>query len=327
MKILKSASFVIAFVFAFCFNAQCQEIDSSEYLFFKRYVPYTIKHINTYDKSKVLENTRVRDSKYVTPWDLKTISDDEINTFVEKLKTETKISVKEGRGEYSNINLVCNLQDFRVEPTLRKEFQNIIVEISEFNLLNENSEDIYLAERNNILQPSSNGVQKTGLQGAQFNALVPIFLNYTSINGSVKLTIKEKKDFVYKEFSKDVEAKEFELNGQTLELVHINFSQAIFRSNKKLSGLKIHSTDVNNFKHTQSSIAQLPAAIYDLGLKEDLSDEEIKSFIDNFSYEDFINEEQDYILIYESSGMINSLFVYFIGEMEERGSCTLDIKL
>lgn len=321
-------TFIILLLFCFSNKVSSQTVDSSEYKQFKRILPFVIKSINENIETKSLEAERVQESEFIAPWELSPFDQSEIEVFLNKLKSDCVFETKEARGDYVNLNIYTTFQNFREEPKLKKEFENLIIEISNFDIVNENNEDIYLADKANILQPKLNGRQQVTMQGAQFNTLIPISKNHSNVSGSVEVMIKQKSEFIHQEFSKDDTPMSTEINGVAIDLVQLTGNQAIFRSATKLNDLKLISVNGDNKKHKQSSLTQLPEKIYLKAIEESLSEDDITEFVQAYSMEQFNNKHNEpTMIIYESSGNIAKVYMYQVSKEEERGKCVLNIKL
>lgn len=326
-KTILSISCAILYLFSANSSAYCQEVDSSDYKIFKRTLPFIMKSINADDRSGNAAE-RVSKDDFVAPWDLKKFEDAQINKFISILTSESNFELKEGRGDYTNLNIYATLQDYKLEPKVNKQFENIFIEISNFNIVNGAGENIYLSERNNILQPKNKGIQKVTMQGAQFNCLIPVTKDQTSLSGSIDLSIKEKGDFIHKGFSSNGAPEKFELNGNSFEFIKIEGNRAYFKSMQKVENLKFVSTNGDNKKHNQSSTIQLSEKVYLKALEENLSEDKIKDFVDTYSLEEFNNMKNEAtMIIYQSSGDIDKVYLYQIAKFTERGKCTLNFKL
>lgn len=328
MKFHLPTLLVCVMVLASSSAGSSQAADSTEYKQFVRVLPFIMKSINANQQSNANKAERVHESEFVAPWNLAPFDQSEIDVFIGKLKSESTFEIKEARGDYLNLNIYSTLQNFREEPKLKKEFNNIFIEISNFNIVNENNEEIYLADKVNMLQPKQGGKQKVTMQGAQFNTLIPISKDHTTISGSIDLAIKQKSEFVYKEFSKDDAPTTSDLNGVPVDLIQLNGNQAIFRSATKIENLKIISVNGEDKKHNQSSYTQLPEKIYLKAKEDNLTEEEITEFVKAYSMEDFNNKQNlPTMIIFESSGDIGKVYLYQVVKEEERGKCMLNIKL
>lgn len=325
-----SILFLLLFISISSINsAFSQSTDSTEFKQFKRILPFILKNLNADGQAGISKKEQVQDDEFVAPWDMKQFDESQIQDFVHKLKSDSKYEVKEAwRGDNLNLNIYSTLQDFRQEPELKKEFRNIIIELSNFNIFNEKGEDIYLEGNKNAMQPKQAGKQQITMQGAQFNCLIPISKSHTSLNGSVDLTIHEKSDFVFKEIARNEKPFDFNLNGVSVELLSIEDNTAYFKSDNKIDDLKMTSVNAENRKHNQTSILQLPESIYLKGKEDNLTEEGISDFVDKYSMEEFNNKTSEpTIIIYQSSGDIGKVYLFQITKMTERGKCTLNFKL
>ena len=320
--------FLFSFLF-FCTAGIAQTVDSTEYKQFKRILPFVIKNISAGDQSTTNEMERAEKKEFVAPWQMNQFDESQIKDFVQKLQTESKYELKEARrGDNMNLNIYSTLQNFREEPELKEEFKNIIIEISNFKILNEKGENIYLKDNKNALQPKLDGRQQITMQGAQFNCLIPVAKNYTNVKGSIDLTIQEKSKFVFQELSKSDTASNFDFDGTNMELIKIEGNKAYLRSASKVDDLKMLSVNVENRKHNQTSVLSIPEMIYLKAQEENLSEEDITAFVDEYSMEDFNSQKDEAtIMIFQSSGNIGKLYLYQVAEMQERGKCTLNFSL
>ena len=327
-SLLRIASVGWAFLF-FCTAGISQSVDSTEYKQFKRMLPFIIKSIAAGDQTASNEMERVEKKEFVAPWKMDQFDESQIKEFVQKLQADSKYELKEARrGDNMNLNIYATLQNFRDEPELKEEFKNIIIEISNFKILNEKGEDIYLEGNKNALQPKLDGRQQIKMQGAQFNCLIPVSKNYANVNGSIDLTIQEKSDFVFQELSKSDEATSFDFNGTSMELIKIEGNKAFLRSDGKVDNLKMLSVNGENRKHNQTSVLSIPEKIYLKAQEENLSEEGITAFVDEYSMEDFNSQKNEAtIMVFQSSGNIGKLYLYQITKMMERGKCTLNFSL
>jgi len=303
------------------------QVDSIEFKQFKTYLPYIMKAIKKNSESLSVKEEKIQDEEYIPIWELKNFTQKEIVSMLNNLENKSKMSIDSLAKTYDEINIICNLPDFNAQPKLKQEFRNLSIEISAFNINNEDSENIYFDSIHNAFQPKINDRQQVIMQGSQFNALIPIRENYSAVYGDIILTIKEKQDYSYKRITTKDIGIQFEMNDIEIECLSINGYRAMFKINQKNDRLEFTSINSEGKKHVQNAASYIPTKVYYKSIEKNLTEEEIKSFASNYSYEDFIDKNQSYILTYESSGNISELHFFIAKETKERGSCNLKIKL
>lgn len=317
----------IALILSFSKGVYCQKDDAVDFERFKKMLPFLMQGIQKQATEAKPVIDRAQRTECALPWEMKTFSESEIKSIIEKLENNAAFKIIENKDGSGKLNLICNFQDFKTEPKLKKEFQNLIIEISEFNIKDEKGVDIYLAKKKNILQPKKDGIQKLILQGAQLNAFIPISLNYNSVSGSIKITVKEKQDFSFKEISKAERNIQFQISNQEMELIEIKKNKAVFRVSQKQKGLKIFSTNELNQKHVRGSTLFIPENIYLESMKPNLTKADFELFAKEYSIDEYRKDQQSYMCFYETSGTIEKIYVYRSNELVEKGTCTIDIKL
>lgn len=291
----------------------CQNADSIAYVGFKRILPFVIKNL---DQNKTTPDnliTKVGDTKHVPLWDIKEFEEEENQKILNTLESNTTYSVQSKSGQKDEINLVCHLQDFDLDPVLKRAFQRYYVELSNFDIKNEKGEAVYLNNIKNKRQPKKDVIKKVTLQGAQFNAQIPISKHYNTLNGSVDFELIAYTDIAYKLLSIEDKGKPFEVNDFSFELVKIELNQAVVQVSQKIDDLQWFSTNELGQMYREGSVTQIPENIYRISLESDLTEADIKLFVDNYTFEDYSNKDQPHILIYKASGAITNLGLFQSG--------------
>ena len=308
-------------------NLLIAQNDSTEFKKFKAFLPFVMKAIKNSNNELTDKEDMIQKSAYLPVWKINQISQKETDEILNTLETKSQFSIIKGNKSYSELNIISNLQDFNSNPQFNQKLSNLIIEISNFNITNESSQNLYIDSIQNVFQPKINGRQNISLQGAQFNALIPINTTETSLNGEVTLTIREKQDFDHQTLTANEVGETFTLRNTNFECLSIRGNRAMFKINQKIVGLEYVTLNKDGKKHIHCTSSYIPANIYYKSLEEGLTEEGINSYTKDYSYEEFINEQQPYILAYESSGEISEIHLFIANEKKEIGSCKLKISL
>lgn len=324
---MKKCNLLILCIFFGLTSSLQAQIDSTSYKQFKTFLPFILEAISSKKDSLVEKKERVQEVEYIPIWEIEKFTKNEIQDILNVLETKSDISIIKDENLGTSINIISNLQDFKITPKLKQEFRNLSIEISNFNITNQDSEDIFDDQKRNYIKPITEGVLLVRMQGAQLNTRIPIKNTFESIKGDVTLKLQEKQNYTHKIITTDDIGTKFSFKETEIECLSLNGYISMLKLNNKVDGLQIVSINENGKKHIQKVISYIPLKVYEKSLQANLTEDEIKYFADNYSYEDFSNENQSYILTYESSGNIAELHLCVANKIKVRGECKLKIDL
>lgn len=325
---MKSIKFLVCCILMSAVSiSTAQKPDSLEYEAYKRILPMLMKGIKMKNDAQTTVESMVEKNDHIPYWELETFDQSDIDNMISILENNAEITLNPLTDSTASITIFCQLQDFDVNSKLRLEFQNLVPILSNINLTNQDGDNIYISTSTNLDKRSTDTEQYIILQGAQMYTKLVVKQNNASIQGTVDITIKEKQNFDYHVVTKNDISQAFEIANQSVALLDFYSNRATFSSPKKINDLKFVSTNADNKKHVTTSILQLPERIYRKALEENLTDEDVKNFVETYTYEECANENQPYITIYEASGEIDALSLFQATEEITKGSTTLNINL
>lgn len=301
-----------------------QNKDSLEFEGLKQFLPYVLKNIS---KEKPMELEESTSGLFFKPWEVDRLSDAEVNDVLEKLVANKRFSVeKDYRGDLK-LEFFSKLQDFPTIEEIQKSnglLSNSFIDVSDIDIADENGNSIYIdGEKKNVRYNES---KELTFNMGQVSTSFPIREDYSQINGSIRITIKEYTDIQFREFQKGAQNVSFDL-GETknIKLQKIAKNRAFFVVPANAGEVDIISTNKEGHKFTMHTKSTLPLKVYEFAMKPGITDEEIDSFIEELTYEDVLNTGN--IIIYETNGSIENLYIYQKSKPHELGSKELEIHL
>lgn len=316
----------ITTVFFFCIslNLFCQKSDSTALNDFKKFLPYILKGIGTESSKELDQETS---GEFYKSWKVANLKSEEVSDLLAKIEENATFSVaKDYTGEWK-MNFSSKLKDFETIQEIYKSngrLSNVYIKVSDISILDANNDPIYISDsEKNIKYNEGN---KLNFKSGQIHTTFPIKGEYPNAKGNIKITLNEYSKIQFKEFDKSQTDISFDLGQyKNIRLLRINKNRAYFVLPAIIDDIEITATNQDNEKFNSSSKSKLPKKIYDFGNKKDLTDEEINEFIKSLTFDDVFKSEQ--MLIYETNGDIENLFIYLKTNPKELASKVLNIKI
>ena len=320
MMKIKLVSLLLLVSFSNVIIGQNNDLDN-----FKKFLPYIIKGLQQPKPEKQLdENTS---GVFQKPWEVKKLQDSEIQNIIKKIIDNKRFKVKKDYTGEWKLDFFSKLKNFESIEEIYKSngaLSNTFVQVSEIKILDEANSSAYFINKNKSIK--SNESKKLNFNSGQVHTTFPIIKEYSNLNGSIKVTLKEYSKIRYKAFQKNDTDIEFNLGDiKNIKLLRIDKNKAYFILPKVVDNIEITSTNVKNETHSSQSISKIPKKVYDFATKDNLTDESINSFIKNLSKQDVYENYQ--MLIYETNGIIDNLYIYLKSNPIDLASKTIEIKL
>lgn len=294
-----------------------QEKDSLKFDRFKKFLPYSIKGIQDIQQSD--DNISERTSgMFEKPWTTKKMDMNLAKRLGDKIAQSNIIRIKKtSRGmPYLNILSTINLLS-----TDEKEnsFPNVYIEVLNAKINDNNGKPAINTEDNEPINSPYNDNGTVELK-------IPLKENYEHLNGTVEISVNEFDNVVFKELNKDNESIKFDL-GTTkgIELLKIEKNRAYILFPSKIPEIKIKATNESNEKFAENGKLTVPKRVYEFSKSENLTEESIQNFINTISYEEAFNSPK--VVILETNGIIENLYVYLKQEPKRLSATTVEIKL
>lgn len=200
---------------------------------------------------------------------------------------------------------------------------NAFISTSGIKIMDDNGKSVYLEESSNRVKYNSS--TKMEFKSGQINTSFLIEDNTPIVKGENTLLLKEYGNIEYQEFENGFKTTSFNLGeNKGILLYKVEKNRAYFVTPSIIEDLKIISTNDKNKIFSRTSKTSIPKVIYDFGMSRNLNDIEIKEFVDNLSLDD-VNGEQ--IVIYESNGIIKSLYIFIKSSPKTLVSRKIQIEL
>ncbi len=301
-----------------------QEIDSVDFENFKKFLPYMLKGMNEASSKELDERTS---GKFKKPWKIKALEKGKAEKILSKLVENRRFEIeKDYQGEWK-LKFFSKLQDFETADEIYESnglLSNVYIQISDIKILDEKGNSIYVTGQNKSVR--NNESHELDFNSSQINTTFPINGNYKNVKGNITITMKEFSDIQYMEFDRNARNVIFNLGGyKGIELLKVEKNKAYFVLPTVIKGLQIVSTNKNNENFSMNMVANFPKKIYDFGVIKGRTDEDINKFIEELSMDEVYRKSK--ILIYETNGTIENLYIFKKSKQVELGTRTLEILL
>lgn len=301
-----------------------QEKDSLGFENFKKFLPYVMKGISNDSTKELDERTS---GEFQKPWKVKRLQNGEVDEMFIKLVNNQEFKIEQDYRQEWKLDFFTQLQSFETIEEIYKSnnaLSNIVIQVSDIMILDDGGENIYLEDNTKIVK--NNESKELTFNSGQINTTFPIRGEYISVNGSILLNILEYTNIVYKEFNEEFKNIEFDLGEyKGLKLLKVDRNRAYFILPTIIDDIEITSTNKQNEEFSSHSKLKLPYKVYDFVMNEKLDENTINSFIDKLTIEDVYEKSQ--ILIYETNGSIENLYIHIKSKPINLGSKTLEIKI
>lgn len=292
---------------------------------FKKFLPYIIKGLQKTKPQKQLDEKTV--GVFQKPWNIKKLQDSETQDILKKLVDNKRFRIKKDYTGEWKLDFFSKLKSFETIEEIHKSdgaLSNTFIQVSEIKILDETNNSAYLNDEKKSIK--NNESKELEFNSGQINTTFPIKKEYANLSGSIKITLKEYSQIEHKAFQKNDKDIEFNLGEfKGLKLLKIEKNKAYFVLPTKIDNIEITSTNKKNEKHASQSKSNIPKKIYDYATKDNLTDESIKLFIKNLSRQDVYEKQQ--MLIYETNGTIDNLYIYLKSKQADLISKKLNIEL
>lgn len=294
---------------------------------YKQFLPYIIKGVKESKNnltSEKLDNRVV--GEFNKPWEVKKLNKETSEQTIISIIENYSLNSEQDYREKWNLNFSSTInKNSAIEDTSKSDYilSNTLISISEIKLFDEQNNSIIEKEERKIKINQSTNLE---FHSAGINIVFPLEKEYKSIKGSIKLTLVEFETIKYKELKKSDTNIVFDLGDvKGIELLKIDNNKAYFYLPTLIESITIVSTNKENKKYAESTIMPIPKSVYEFGLKDNLNDELIKSFAENVTLEDITKKPQ--ILIYQTNGIIENLYIYLKSNPIDLTSRKIEIKL
>ncbi len=316
----------ITTVFFFCISLSlfCQKSDSTALNDFKKFLPYILKSVGEESSKELDQETS---GEFSEPWKVAKLKSEEVSDLLTKIEQNATFNVKKDYTGEWKLNFSSKLKDFEIIQEIyesNSRLSNVHIEVVDISIIDSNDEDIYYSDpEKNIKYNEGN---KLNFNSGQIHTSFPIKGEYQDAQGSITVTLNEYSKVQFKEFDKSQTDISFDLGQyKNIRLLRIDKNRAYFVLPVIIDDIEITATNQDNEKFNSSSKSKLPKKIYDFGNKKDLTEEEINEFIKSLTFDDVFKSEQ--MLIYETNGDIENLYIYLKTNPKELASKVLNIKI
>ncbi|MBO0589906.1 hypothetical protein I2486_00665 [Cellulophaga sp. E16_2] len=301
-----------------CFG---QEKDSLEFKRFKKFLPYVIKGIQDEKQSNDNINEKTA-GLFNKPWLINKLDIQEAENIATSLASNNIVSIEKNHSGIWNLDIFSILNtSISTELTSASIdlLPNIFVEIldTELNDSSGNSVIDVGADEKNI---------KSSFNNRSINLTIPLNGEYKNVNGTIDISINEFVEVFFKEFKKVDKNIKFNLGKiDRIELIKIEKNRAYLLLPSKLSEIEIIPTNKVDEIFSEKAKLTVPKTIYEFSKNKNLTDESIKNFVNDLSYDDAYNNEQ--IVVIETNGVIENLYVFIKSNSKRLSKATMEIKL
>ncbi|WP_139262274.1 hypothetical protein [Flavobacterium degerlachei] len=294
---------------------------------YKQFLPYMIKGLQ---ESKNDSSIKKLDNRVVgifnKPWEVKKINEKTIIETITAITANNSLNIEQDYRQKWNLNFTSAInKNNAIEDTSNIDYilSNTFVSVSEIKLFDENNNSAIEKEERKIKINQSTDLE---FYNSVINIDIPLKKEYRNLNGSIKLTLKQFETIEYKELKNTDENILFNLgNIEGIKLLKIEKNKAYFYLPRSIENIKIVSTNKEDKKYGENTLMPIPKSVYDFGMKDHLNEDLIKPFIEKVTLHD-INEKPQ-ILIYETNGNIENLYIYLKLSPVDLTSRTIEIKL
>ncbi|EIJ40341.1 hypothetical protein JoomaDRAFT_3398 [Galbibacter orientalis DSM 19592] len=294
---------------------------------YKQFLPYIIKGLKD---SKENFSTEKIDQRTVglfqKPWLTKKIEKEIAEDILNSIIDNKSYNIEKDYREKWNLNFSSQINANKVIRDVYNSntlLANLFITISDIEFVDANKISIIDTVERKI---QINQSRKLHFQTGGVQSSFPLKKEYGNVSGSMNLTLTEYQTISYKEFNSSNENETFDLgNEKELKLLKIENNKAYFYLPKLIDNIKISTTNKKGEEYGENAKMQIPKTIFDYGTGENMTESNTKSIIDNLTLKD-INEKPQ-ILLYETNGTIENLYIYLKTNPKELISKRVEIKL
>ncbi|MBD0825522.1 hypothetical protein [Aestuariibaculum marinum] len=294
---------------------------------YKQFLPYIIKGLKETNKNYATEKIDQRTvGLFEKPWLIKKIKKETAEEILNSIIENKSYIIEKDYREKWNLNFSSQINTNReIKDVYNSNAQlaNMFVAISNVELIDKNKTSIIETEERKI---QINQSRELNFQTGGIQCSFPLKKEYENISGNIKLTLTEYQTISYKEFNSSSENEVFDLgNEKKLKLIKIENNKAYFYLPKSIDNIKISSVNKKGKEYGENAKMQIPEIIFNYGIGKDITDAKTKSLIDNLTLEDL--NEKPQILMYETNGTIEQLYIYLKSNPKGLASEKMEIKL
>lgn len=324
-KMIKPTTILIVLlIFSNLMLGQKNEEELKQY---KQFLPHIIKNLHKVENDSNTEKLNYKvASLFNEPWEVEKLDEEATKKTITAIVENYRLNIEQDYRKKWNLNFFSTInKNSAIEDTSNSDniLSNTFISISQIELLDENNNSAIAKEERKIKINQATDLQ---FYNAGIHVDFPLEKEYKNIKGSIKLTLKEFKTIDYKAFKKTDKAVLFNLgdiNG--IKLLKIEKNKAYFYLPIPIKNIKIASTNNENKVFTENAQMPLPESVYNFGIKEGLNNDLIKSFVKKITLDDVNNNSQ--ILIYQTNGTIENLYIYLKSNPIDLISRTIKINL
>ncbi|MBA6157368.1 hypothetical protein H3Z83_12695 [Tenacibaculum sp. S7007] len=294
---------------------------------YKQFLPYIIKGLKETNKNYATKKIDQRTvGLFEKPWLIKKIKKETAKEILNSIIENGSFNIEKDYREKWNLNFSSQINTNReIKDVYNSNAQlaNMLVAISNVELTDKNKTSIIETEERKI---QINQSRELNFQTGGIQCSFPLKKEYENISGNIKLTLTEYQTISYKEFNSSNENEIFDLgNEKKLKLIKIENNKAYFYLPKSIDNIKISSVNKEGEEYGENAKMQIPEIIFNYGIGKNITDAKTKSLIDNLTLGDL--NEKSQILMYETNGTIEQLYIYLKSNPKGLASEKMEIKL
>lgn len=324
---MKTTSILLIFFLTISSTLFAQKKSEIELNQFKQFVPFLIKGISENKTDIVSEKLNQRTiGLFQKPWLTKKINKEITQKVISSIVKNVNFNVEKDYREKWSLNFYSKIDTNSVIKDVYKSnslLSNVFVDVSNINIVDNSNNSIIETEERKI---KINETTKLNFHSGVINTNFPIKKDYKNVTGTIKLTLKEFEKIDYKEFKVGDENLNFDLGDfKNIKLLKTDVNKAYIYLPKPIKNIEITSTNKDGEMYGEDMIMSIPKNIFDYANGNEITDKSTKILIDNLTIEDLREKHQ--ILVYQTNGRIQNLYIYIKNKPIELISRIIKIKL
>ena len=290
----------------------------------KQFLPYTIKAIQEDEKKELNQRTA---GIFEKPWLVKKINTEIAQDILSSVVENKRFNIEKDYNEkwsvdfYSKINPNSYIKDVYNSNRL---LSNVFVELSNIQFYDYNDMSIIDNIERNI---KVNQSTKLNFHTGSIQSNFPITNDYyNKASGSLQMSLMEYQEISFVILKKDDVNKNFKLgNKKGFKLLKIDNNKAYIYLPYPIDNIIITSTNDKNEKYGEHAEMILPEKVFNYAIGNDVNEKSTEELIEQLTVEDF--EKKSQILMYQTNGTIENLYIYLKINPKVLASKTIKIKL
>lgn len=302
-----------------------QKIDTTQFKQFKKFLPYIINNLKETKENPNIKQLNERTIEvFKKPWKLKTLNSETHTKIINSIVENYSFKIKDYKNKwylqfFSQINSNNEIKDIYKSNGI---LSNYFITSEIIKLTNKNN--VSVIEEN--VRVKINQTTNTKFYTGSISFSVPIKEEIKNINGEIKLKLRKYEIIKFKELNKNDNNLIFNLGRvKGLKVIKIEKNRAYLYLPKKIKGIEIVATNKKNEEFAEKSTLLLSKNVFEFAMKDNLKESEITKFIDKLTLNDI--KDKPHILIFETNGIIENLYVYLKYNPKEIISKIIEVKL